>query len=254
MKHIELYGNHAQYENDSHAIPNVSYCIEQNEVHYNPTADPDPYRGHEYVEIGGTKWAKVNIGATDVIEAGLYFQWGDTHGYTVEEINAQQTPSCENGIVQYPEDISTENDAAVANWGGNWRMPTAEEIQTLIESTNVEYVYIIDENITIGGSTHLTQEEAGTGVYGFKLVDKNDPNKYLLFPRSGWQDRDGNLSAQEDTVVLSKTKSPEYYDGELNLSQPSSLWMWVFENEGTAEYNVADTPYWRRYPVRAVAY
>lgn len=64
-------------------------------------------------------------------------------------------------------------------------MPTAEEIQTLIASTNIEYVYIIDENITIGGSTHLTQEELGSGVYGFKLVDKNDPNKYLLFPLSG---------------------------------------------------------------------
>lgn len=103
MKHIKLFNTDTQYQefasDAAQPVPNVSYVTDTDEVHYNEVAPPDPYCGHDYVEIGGTKWAKVNIGATDVIEAGLYFQWGDTHGYTAEEINAQQTPSCENGIV-----------------------------------------------------------------------------------------------------------------------------------------------------------
>jgi hypothetical protein len=34
--------------------------------------------GHDYVEIGGIKWATMNVGATKVTDVGLYFQWGDT--------------------------------------------------------------------------------------------------------------------------------------------------------------------------------
>lgn len=37
--------------------------------------------GHDYVEIGGIKWATMNVGATAVTDNGLVFQWGDTQGY-----------------------------------------------------------------------------------------------------------------------------------------------------------------------------
>jgi len=38
--------------------------------------------GHDYIEINGIKWATVDIGADSPTDAGLYFQWGDTQGYT----------------------------------------------------------------------------------------------------------------------------------------------------------------------------
>ena len=40
---------------------------------------------HEYVDLGlpsGLKWAKCNIGAEKETDAGLYFAWGETTGYT----------------------------------------------------------------------------------------------------------------------------------------------------------------------------
>lgn len=33
----------------------------------------DPYCGHEYVEIGGVKWATMNVGASSITDTGQYF-------------------------------------------------------------------------------------------------------------------------------------------------------------------------------------
>ena len=88
--------------------------------------------GHEWVDLGlpsGLKWATCNIGANSPEEYGNYYAWGEvltkdeytqanslTYGKEMEDIS---------GNVQY--------DAATANWGGDWRMPTKAEIQELID-------------------------------------------------------------------------------------------------------------------------
>jgi hypothetical protein len=44
---------------------------------------------YEFVDLGlpsGTKWATTNLGATKPEEAGLYFAWGETEGYTAEDV------------------------------------------------------------------------------------------------------------------------------------------------------------------------
>ena len=46
--------------------------------------------GHPYVDLGlpsGTLWATMNVGAKKPTESGLYFQWGDTIGYTKKQIS-----------------------------------------------------------------------------------------------------------------------------------------------------------------------
>lgn len=44
MKYIQLFNNHSNYteftETDEFVKPNVSHCIEENEVHYNPVPTP----------------------------------------------------------------------------------------------------------------------------------------------------------------------------------------------------------------------
>ena len=62
--------------------PHVSLIKDDSKVHY----FEDPYKGHEYVEIGGLKWATMNIGASQPSDCGLYFAWGDTQGYTAEQV------------------------------------------------------------------------------------------------------------------------------------------------------------------------
>ena len=62
--------------------PHVSLTKDDSKVHY----FGDPYNGHQYVEIGGLKWATMNIGASQPSDYGLYFAWGETQGYTAEQV------------------------------------------------------------------------------------------------------------------------------------------------------------------------
>jgi hypothetical protein len=87
LKEFSTHAEYEQYINGSGAIlPNVSICTTEGDVHYNP----DPYAGHEYVEIGGLKWATMNVGANSITDTGLYFQWGDISGYTAEQVGRDE--------------------------------------------------------------------------------------------------------------------------------------------------------------------
>ena len=79
--------------------------------------------------------------------------------------------------------MDLEDDAVHAAWGGNWRMPSETEFETLLESTTNEYVY--DYN--------------GSGVAGFLLTDKTDNAKSLFIPSSG---EAGNGSIMGDGVFV----------------------------------------------------
>ena len=70
MKYLKLFNNHSQYtaftQTEDFILPNVSHCIAEGDVHYNPI--PDPYNGIQYVDMGfpsGAKWATMNIGASN---------------------------------------------------------------------------------------------------------------------------------------------------------------------------------------------
>jgi hypothetical protein len=158
------------------------------------------YQEHDYVEIGGIKWATMNIGATAVTDSGLYFAWGETQGYTADQVSGNTLPhkcfgwgegGCNNyiftpngidwdddpnfGITKYNETdgrtvLSTADDAARKYWGKNWRMPTTEEFQALGAAVN----------------TAWTTDYQGTGVSGLVCTDKTDSSKVLFFPAAGF--------------------------------------------------------------------
>ena len=99
------------------------------------------------------KWAKCNIGANSEEESGLYFQWGDTQGYTAEQVgNGEGLKAFTWADYKWSVDGSSSNfskyngsdsktvldiedDAAHANMGGNWRMPTFNEYKELCLNT-----------------------------------------------------------------------------------------------------------------------
>ena len=191
MKHIREFENHAAYEaaQSGLILPNVSLCVNENDVHYNPYVDP--YAGHDYVEIGGLKWATMNVGASSVTDYGLFFQWGDTQGYTASQVgsgegqkyfgwadykygNGTSSPGATR-MTKYNETdgktvLEAEDDAAVANWGGSWRMPTTAEFQALGSAVN----------------TAWTADYQGSGVAGLVCTDKTDSSKTLFFPAAGF--------------------------------------------------------------------
>ena len=108
---------------------------------------------HEYVDLGlpsGLLWATCNVGADNPEDYGDYFAWGETQpkGYydwsTYQYCNGNYntlTKYCNNSSYGYNgfTDILTallpEDDAATANWGNTWRMPTKEEWQELYNNT-----------------------------------------------------------------------------------------------------------------------
>lgn len=86
--------------------------------------------GHEWVDLGlSVKWATCNVGASSPSEYGNYYAWGETRPkseYTEDNCFMYGVNMGDiSGDVRY--------DAARANWGGSWRLPTKAEMEELIE-------------------------------------------------------------------------------------------------------------------------
>ena len=97
--------------------------------------------GHEWVDLGlSVKWATCNVGASSMYDYGDFFAWG--------ELKAKSAYTKGNYMFRNMEIVNisgnTACDAARANWGGDWRMPTAEEFKELIDGCN--WKKIIEEN------------------------------------------------------------------------------------------------------------
>ncbi len=97
----------------------------------------DSNNNHEYVDLGlSVKWATCNIGASTPSDYGEYFSWGETtmkDGYTPEN-------SITYGKEMHNIAGNIEYDAARANWGGTWRLPTTKEFFELIVECVWEWV------------------------------------------------------------------------------------------------------------------
>ena len=87
--------------------------------------------GHEYVDLGlSVKWATCNVGATSPEDYGHYFAWGETS--PKDEYNSSNCSTYRKEM----SDIAgnAQYDAATANWGGDWRMPTKAEREELLNN------------------------------------------------------------------------------------------------------------------------
>ena len=122
-----------------------SDAVKEIENTYGNVGENGQHNGHEYVDLGlssGLKWATCNIGANSPEEYGNYYTWGETE--TKETYDYCNHPTYDltfsdlksQGYVDSEGNLIPLHDAATANWGGNWRMPTYEEMEELeIECT-----------------------------------------------------------------------------------------------------------------------
>lgn len=89
--------------------------------------------GYEYVDLGlpsGLKWAKYNVGANSAEAYGDYFAWGE-----IETKDTYTMGNCStDGVEMSGISGKAQYDAATANWGSTWRMPTQWEMQELIDN------------------------------------------------------------------------------------------------------------------------
>lgn len=147
--------------------------------------DPDGYiAGHGYVDLGlpsGLKWATCNVGASSPEDYGDYFAWGETSPkaeYTLENsVTYGEQMSDISGNAQY--------DAATANWGGSWRMPTKEQMEELVEHCEWEWTQV-------------------NGVNGAKVIGPN--GSCIFLPAAG--DRGGSSLYDAGTVGYYWSSTP----------------------------------------------
>ena len=88
--------------------------------------------GYYYVDLGlSVKWATCNIGAESPEDYGNYYAWGET-----ETKDSYTRSNSVTYHVEIMDDIAgnAEYDAATANWGGSWRMPTYDEMSELVDN------------------------------------------------------------------------------------------------------------------------
>ena len=244
--YLKKFATQAAYEaaQSSLILPNVSLIDETNGMKYNPYVDP--CKQYDYVEIDGVKWATKNVGACNITDTGLYFQWGDTQGYTAEQVgsgegqkyfawedykygNGTSSPK-ETGMTKYnPSDgktvLDASDDAAVANWGSGWRMPTFSEYFKLKNAV----------------TTAWTADYQGSGVAGMICTDKTDSSKVLFFPAAG----SCSYGKHE-----SEGKWGYYWLSTLATSSKTSAWNLQFLN---GVITVADISRLQGFSVRPVA-
>lgn len=137
---------------------------------------------HEYVDLGlSVLWATCNVGATKPEEYGDYFAWGETSpksDYTWENLKyrtkgnsyknvkfSKYVAEKKYGTVDNKAQLELSDDAARANWGGRWRMPTRAEQDELREKCTWTW--------TIQG-----------GHTGYKVTSKSNDNSIFL-PATG---------------------------------------------------------------------
>lgn len=99
------------------------------------------------VDLGlpsGVKWANCNVGASSPEEFGGYYAWGETfekEGYAITDYTYYKSSKQE--WVDIGTNISgTRYDVACQKWGGDWRMPTKEEIEELIDECSWQWTSI----------------------------------------------------------------------------------------------------------------
>ena len=181
--------------------------------------------GHDWVDLGlpsGLKWATCNVGATKPEDYGNYYAWGEIATKTTYDWSTYKyangsddalTKYCNNssyGNNGFTDELTTleaGDDAATQNWGGNWRMPTIDEWQELIDKctwtwTTLNGINGYEVKATNGNSIFLPaagyrydgeRRSAGSGGdYWSSSLDASYPDfaQYVGF----YSDRDGTYN------------------------------------------------------------
>ena len=183
----------------------------------------------QYVDLGlpsGLKWAKCNIGATSETDYGYYFQWGDIEDKSNSDYSWESykycngsyntmTKYCTNssyGTVDNKTTLDPEDDAATQIMGGDWRMPTASEYQTLYNETL--WVWCPGGKVGIkktdeGGNESIEYIVYPTGYFVFKT--ESDKNQRGTFTTD--ENNNNNL------IGYTATSGTVYYPGAHEVTE-----------------------------------
>ena len=159
------------------------------------------------VDLGlSVKWATCNVGASKPEEYGDYFAWGETEPKSTYDWSTYKycngsalsltkyNTKSNYGIVDNKTTLELSDDAARANWGGSWRMPTAAELTEL----RLQCIW-----------TWTTQN----GVNGYKVTSKSNGNSIFL-PATGYRYVSSHYEAGSGGYYWSSSLDTDYFPYE----------------------------------------
>ena len=136
---------------------------------------------HEYVDLGlSVKWATCNVGADKPEDNGNLYAWGETEVKEQYSVRTSKWGSMaflkkyninsEQGTVDNKTTLDLEDDVAHVTWGGNWRMPTKEEMDELHDNCTWEWTTL-------------------NGVNGYRVTSKKQgyTDRSIFFPAAGYK-------------------------------------------------------------------
>lgn len=148
----------------------------------------DSYNGHDFVDLGlpsGLKWASMNVGATSVEEAGYYFAWGETEGHCLNKVLDYRFCSNNYSMSEWTGNLDLEHDAARANMGGDWRMPSYADINELSQYTNHTTDYV-------------------NGVIGVRYTSRKNPDNSIFMPETGFWNNQYSATQDRDHIGIGR--------------------------------------------------
>ena len=212
--------------------------------------------GHNYVDLGltsGTKWATMNLGASKAQDYGNYYAWGET---TTKEIynwstyldgNISSNSDCgtDKDALKGVTDIAgTQYDAAKANWGGKWRMPTKTQLDELLNECYWVWTESYNNSNVKGYIVYKAKTSSDKGV---KVTSSGTPSSsytlsdaHIFLPTAGYR-YDGDLK-RAGLVGY-------YWSSSLGTDYPYGAWN-VYFGSGNVDYGRGDRVYGQS--VRAV--
>ena len=219
MKYITLFEQQTAFDNAKSTLdkPNMSLVTETGNVYSLSVGGGVTY---EYVDLGlpsGLKWAKCNVGAEKETDAGLYFAWGETTGYTASQVETDKHFSesdykygnSSSNLTKYNQSdgktvLESADDAATQIMGGDWRMPTETEFQELLDNTDKLWTTI-------------------NGVNGYKFTSKKEgyQNNSIFIPAAGYC---------SEGSVYNVGDYGDVWSSSLNASSPYGAWYLRFNS------------------------
>ena len=201
-------------------------CIKNAETVADGPSDPTDYiNGYGYVDLGlpsGTMWATMNVGANSPEDGGKHYAWGETqHKETYDWTTYSHCNGSETSLTKYCSNseygdggitddltvLEAMDDAAVANWGEGWRLPTQIEMQELVDNCD---------------KTWTTYN----GVAGMLFTSRNNGNSIFL--------PDAGLCTGSDPS--SAVSGGYYWSSSLDTNYPHRAWDLYFGSDDCAIY------------------
>ena len=185
---------------------------------------------------------------------GNYFAWGDTkttttkfsstasgttYGKSISELES-------SGKIGSDGNLTAKYDAATANWGGSWRMPTLDEMKELCNKCSwdwivlFEYTLVKEEKKTVDGKEVLEKKKFPVTVKGCKVTGPN--GNFIILPAAGYKKADmispdPKKDEERHMQICSYWSATLYNDGYLNYNNSYLL---HFDHQGNGWYEYSD--------------